>query len=150
MIYLATDHRGFELKEKIRTWLEQWGYEYRDFGAYSYDPEDDYPDYVWQAAIAVARDPTSRAIVLGATGQGEAMVCNRLQGVRAAVYYGGPLDIIRLCREHNDANVLSLGASFISEQLAEQAVRLWLQTPFSGQERHKRRIGKLDVPPSGF
>ena len=146
-IYLATDHRGFYLKEKIRSWLAEWGHHFHDFGAYSYNPDDDYPDYVWKAAKAVHKNPSARAIVLGATGQGEAMVCNRLTGVRATVYYGGPEEIIRLSREHNNANVLSLGASFLSEELARRVIRLWLETPFSGDPRHSRRIQKLDARP---
>ena len=110
-----------------------------------YDPEDDYPDLVRIAAEKVAADPAvHRAMVLGATGQGEAMACNRFPGVRAAVYYGGTTDIITLSREHNDANVLSLGAAFLNHDEVKGAIKLWLDTPFSNAERHVRRIAKID------
>jgi ribose 5-phosphate isomerase B len=145
MIYLATDHRGFALKEKLKQWLVEWKLDYVDCGAVTLDPEDDYPDFVAIAAEKVAQDPTqNRAIVLGATGQGEAMVANRRRGVRAAVLYAFNEDIIKLSREHNAANVLSLGASFMSDDDAKRAIKLWLDTPFSNDERHIRRIAKLD------
>ena len=150
MIYLASDHAGFELKEKLKIFLAGLGYETKDLGAFSYDEKDDYPDFVLPAARAVAEDPeNNRAIVLGGSGQGEAMAANRLKGVRAAVYYGSPEvekgeRIIKLSREHNNANILSLGARFLSEGEAERVVKLWLETPFSEEESHKRRIAKLD------
>lgn len=154
MIYLASDHRGFQLKEHIKTWLNQWGMEFVDCGAASLNPDDDYPDFVAQAAAKVAENPTgNRAIVLGATGQGEAMVANRRRGVRAIVFYGEPLDIVRLGRLHNAANVLSLGAApgnTITEgrpmdnDLAQRAVKLFLETDFIDEPRHMRRIAKID------
>lgn len=149
-IYLATDHAGFELKEKIRDWLLDNGYEVEDCGAHEFDQSDDYPDFIRVAAEAVSKCSESadssracRGIVLGGSGQGEAMVANRLRGVRAAVYYGGSDEIVILSREHNDANVLALGARFLSESQALKAVALWLKTPFSGEERHARRIAKF-------
>lgn len=146
MIYLATDHRGFELKEKIKQWLTEWGYPYEDMGAYVYDDKDDYPDFVHKAVQKVSQDPeNSEAIVLGMSGQGEAMVANRYKGVRAAVYEGGSEDIIKLARQHNNANVLSLGAHFVNEETARKALEIWLKTEFTGEERHKRRIGKIDL-----
>ena len=144
IIYLATDHAGFNLKEKIKKFLTELGYETQDFGAFVYDEKDDYPDFVKLAAEAVAKDPeNSRAIVLGGSGQGEAMVANRYKGVRAAVLDKYDADIIKLSREHNNANVLSLGARFLKEEEALSAVKLWLETPFTGEERHKRRIAKF-------
>lgn len=144
-IYLATDHRGYELKEKIKGWLSEWGYEYEDMGAYEYDANDDYPDFVHKAAEKVSEDPeNSRGIILGMSGQGEAIVANRYKGVRAAVYYAGNEEIIKLSREHNNANILSLGAGFLSEDTAKNAIKSWLETPFSNEERHKRRIEKID------
>lgn len=144
MIFLATDHRGFELKEKIKTWLTEWGMEYVDCGATGYVPTDDYTDFVAIAAEKVAQDPlNNRGIVLGATGQGEAMVANRRRGVRAAVYYGGPADIITLSRQHNAANILALGASFVGDNVKDM-IKLWLDTEFSNDERHVRRIGNID------
>ena len=154
-IYLASDHAGFPLKEKLKMFLAESGYEVVDAGAYQYDESDDYPDFVISAAKSVAGDPGSRGIVLGGSGQGEAMAANRVNGVRAALYYGPPclrageaggsLDIVKLSREHNDANVLSLAARFMNEEEAKEAVRLFLETPFSDEERHQRRIKKIDL-----
>ncbi|PIR41528.1 MAG: ribose-5-phosphate isomerase [Candidatus Yanofskybacteria bacterium CG10_big_fil_rev_8_21_14_0_10_46_23] len=146
MIYLGADHRGFKLKAEIKLWLEKWGFKFEDFGAFTFDPEDDYPDFIRLVATAVAGDPEiNRGIILGGSGQGEAMVANRFKGVRAAVFYGGEIEIIRLSREHNNANILSLGANFIEEETARVAIWLWLQTPFSQEERHTRRIEKIDL-----
>lgn len=143
-IFFASDHAGFKLKEVLKEYLAGLSYEIKDFGAFAYDENDDYPDFIRQVAEAVANDPErSRGIILGASGQGEAMVANRFKNVRAAVYYGGPTDIIKLSRDHNDANILSLGARFLSEKEAKNAVKLWLETKFSGEERHKRRIRKI-------
>jgi ribose 5-phosphate isomerase B len=148
-IYIASDHAGFELKEKLREWLVKEGYELKDFGAFSYNDKDDYPDFIRGVAEAVAHDPEqSRGIILGGSGQGEAMAANRFKKVRAAVYYGGKEDAVKLSREHNDANVLSLGARFLKEEEAKRAVKLWLQTDFNPEgenERHLRRIKKIDI-----
>lgn len=145
-IFLAADHAGFTLKNVLLRYVrDELGHDVEDCGAFEHDENDDYPDFVRAAALHVARDPEgSRAIVLGGSGQGEAVVANRLQGVRAAVFYGGSLEIVTLSREHNDANVLSLGARFLREDDAKKAVRAWLETPFSGDERHARRISKID------
>jgi ribose 5-phosphate isomerase B len=143
MIYLATDHRGFELKEKIKAWLTEWGVEFIDCGATSFNPEDDYPDFVSIAAAKVAADPVNnRAIILGGNGQGEAMVANRRQGVRAAVIYAANDEVVKMTREHNASNILSLGASFITDDEAKHAIKLWLDTPFSEAPRHVRRLAK--------
>lgn len=146
IIYLAADHAGYELKEKIKKFLTDSGYTIQDFGAHKLDPDDDYPDFIHQAAKAVSKDPeNSRAIILGASGQGEAMIANRYKGVRAAVYYGGEKEILRLSREHNDANVLALGARFLNPKETLEAVAFWLKHPFSRKERHLRRIIKIDL-----
>lgn len=142
-VYLATDHAGFELKEKIKQALIQDGYEVKDFGAVSFNAEDDYPDFIRQAAEAVSKDLNSRAIILGASGQGEAMVANKFPGVRAAVYYGKAQDLPKLTRQHNNSNILSLGARFLTEEEAIMAVKLFLETPFSEEPRHIRRIEKI-------
>ncbi len=119
-------------------------YEVEDMGTFKLDPEDDYPDFVRPVAEAVAKDPeNSRGIVIGGSGQGEAIDANRFKSVRAAVYYGGDLKIVELSREHNNANILSLGARFLKESEAKSAVELWLKTPFSGG-RHERRVKKID------
>ena len=144
-IYLASDHAGFELKEKVKKFLIDSGYEVEDFGAFKLDPDDDYPDFIRKAAEAVSKDPeNSRAIILGGSGEGEAMVANRYKGVRAAVYYGSKEEILKLSREHNDANVLALGARFLNPKEALEAVAFWLKHPFSRKERHQRRIQKID------
>lgn len=144
-IYFATDHAGFPLKEALVSHVRALGYTVEDCGALTLDPEDDYPSYMKRASEAVAQDPADRrAIILGGSGQGEAIVANRSRGIRAAVYYGGSLDIVRLSRTHNDANVLSLGARFLTEAEAKEAVQIWLETSFEGDERHLRRIAAID------
>lgn len=143
-IAVATDHAGFTLKEMLKVFLADEGYEVVDCGAHEMNQDDDYPDFIRPAAEAVAEGRAERAIVLGGSGQGEAMVANRIKGVRAVAYYGGSGDILKLSREHNDANILSLAARFLSEDEAKEAIRLWLATPFSNDERHQRRIHKLE------
>ena len=143
-IHLATDHAGLELKNSIKDYLIKKGNEVVDHGAYEYDALDDYPDFIFPCARAVASDPLSRGIILGGSGQGEAMAANRVKGVRAAVFYNGPIDIIKLSREHNNANVLSIGARFMREDEIRSVLDVWLNEPFGGG-RHQRRIDKLDL-----
>lgn len=143
-VYFASDHAGYELKEKLKPFVAKLGFEVEDLGPTSYIETDDYPDTIMPAAKAVSKHEDSRAIVIGGSGQGEAIVCNRVRGVRAALYYGGSLDIVRITREHNDANVLALGARFLMEDEAQYAVNLFLKTKFSADERHVRRIKKID------
>lgn len=144
-IYLGSDHAGYDLKEKLFQFLIDLGYEVTDEGPFSFDPEDDYPDHVSEVAREVADGGGEvMGIVIGGSGQGEAIVANRFKGVRAVVYYGGAGTIVRLSREHNDANVLSIGARFVGEEEAKQAVKMWLETEFSKEERHSRRIAKID------
>lgn len=144
-IFIASDHAGFELKNSLIDFLGGFGYEVFDEGAFEYDESDDYPDFISKVAQKVSENPnTSKGIILGGSGQGEAVVANRFKNIRAIVYYGGDEDIIKLSREHNNANVLSLGARFLDEKNAKKIVKLWLGTDFSEEERHKRRIGKID------
>ena len=143
IIHIATDHAGLELKEKVKSYLSKLDYEVVDHGAYEYDALDDYPDFIFPCAEAVSNDPNSKGIILGGSGQGEAMAANRVKGVRAAVFYNGPDEIIKLSRQHNDANILSLGARFMSDQEMYKIIELWLSTDFESG-RHKRRIEKLD------
>ncbi len=144
-IYLGADHAGFKLKESLKRHLQEKGLTVYDEGAFVESPRDDYPDFVDIVAQQVAADPeNARGLVFGGSGQGEAMCANRYKKVRAAVYYGGPQDIIRLSREHNNANILSLGARFLTAVEAELVVDMWLGTAFSGADRHIRRIAKLD------
>jgi ribose 5-phosphate isomerase B len=142
-IYLASDHAGFKLKDMLIPFLKEAGHEVIDLGAFAYKPDDDYPDFIKLAAKAVSDEPDSRGIVIGASGQGEAIVANKYPGIRAAVYYGGNRELIKLSRNHNDANILSLGARFLNEREAKEMVRLWLGATFSGDERHIRRIEKI-------
>jgi len=142
-IVLATDHAGFKLKEQIKEKLLNENYEVKDFGALEYDELDDYPDYITPAAKFISKNSDFLGIILGGSGQGEAMAANRIKGVRAAIYYNGPKEIIKLSKQHNNSNILSLGARFLSLEEAMETIRLWLDTDFEG-DRHQRRIEKLD------
>ena len=142
-IHLATDHAGLELKEKVKLYLSDLDHEVIDHGAYEYDALDDYPDFIFPCANAVSNDPESKGIILGGSGQGEAMAANRVKGVRAAVFYNGPDEIIKLSRQHNNANILSLGARFMSTEEMYKVIEVWLSTKFESG-RHQRRIEKLD------
>ena len=179
-VLIASDHAGFELKKKLIDFIKKMEsgvaghFDVEDMGAHTLVPDDDYPIIMTPLAMRIAMDAANDSeaslvgIVIGGSGNGEAMLCNRLPGVRAAVYYGGgymtdesvdgnasiigkdggsgksSLDIVRLAREHNDANILSLGARFVSDEEATAAVKLFLETSFSGEERHTRRIAEID------
>jgi ribose 5-phosphate isomerase B len=158
-VYLATDHAGFALKEALRAYITELGHEVEDMGALELSSDDDYPDFVLPCAKRVAGEAGAFGIIFGGSGNGEAMAANRVSGARAAVFYAergaeGPLetegtgshdgfDIVRLARLHNDANILSIGARFVSLPEAQGAIRVFLETAFSGDERHVRRIGKF-------
>lgn len=144
-IHLATDHAGFALKNTIKELLEDRGFEVVDHGAYELDPADDYPDFIRRAAEVVSASPDSnRAIIFGGSGQGEAMLANRFPNVRTTVYYGGNPEIISLGRKHNDANILSIGARFVTEEAVKEAVLNFLETEFEGG-RHIDRIAKIEL-----
>lgn len=162
-IIIGSDHAGFALKESLKPFLETLGYDVKDCGPEKFDPDDDYPDYISPVAHEISKHAgMEKGIVIGASGQGEAMVANKFPHVRAAVYYGYGLEqgkhdhkkeeiqaltsmrIIELSRLHNDANILSLGAKFMNEDEAKAAVKLWLETPFSGEARHQRRIEEIE------
>ena len=144
-IILAADHAGFALKEEVKKHLSKT-YQIVDVGASSLVPEDDYPTYMVAAAMKVAEDleGNTKAIIFGKSGQGEAMVANRLPGVRACVWYGGDVEVLKLTRQHNDANILSIGAGFIDTKTAIEATQIWLNTEFSKEEKHVRRIAMID------
>ncbi len=159
-IYLASDHAGFEFKEEIKKYLKEQGMETEDLGAFELNKDDDYPDFVASVAKKVAEDSEHhKGIVVGGTGQGEGMVANKISGIRAAVFYGSsvaqhpvdatgrlsidPLEVLRLSRAHNNANILSLGARFLTKEQAIEAVQVWLDTSFEGG-RHERRLKKID------
>jgi ribose 5-phosphate isomerase B len=159
-IALTTDHAGFEALAELKMYVESLGHEYTDFGPTAFVADDDYPDFMFPAAQAVASGDCERAIILGGSGQGEAMAANRIKGVRCVVFYGlaiaqtaidaeghmsdDPYEIIKLSRQHNDANVLSLSGRFLTLEQMKMAMKIWLETPFSGDERHGRRIAKLE------
>ena len=143
MIYLASDHAGWKLKNKLVNFLKQKGYKVEDKGPFSYDEKDDYPDYIKLAAEEVSKNKNAKAIILGYSGQGEAITANKYPGVRSVVYYKYSPKIIKLAREHNNANVLSIGAGFMNEKKAKKSVIKFLETSFTDELRHKRRINKI-------
>lgn len=140
-IYLATDHAGFELKEKVKVFLQGQEHDVEDCGAFSFDKNDDYPDFINLAAEKVSKNQGSLGIVFGKSGAGEAIVANKSKGIRAIV--GFNIESVRLARKHNDANILSIGSAFVAEKEANELVLLFINTPFSGEERHIRRIEKI-------
>lgn len=158
-IYIASDHAGFDLKKILVDYLKSEGKEVEDCGAYSLDPDDDYPDLIIPCAQKVAADPDSLGIIIGGSGQGEAFAANKVKGIRAVVYYGpvvssdavdvtgrtsdDPLEMLRLTREHNDANILSLSKRFLTIDQAKEAVDRWLSAEFDKTSRHQRRHDKI-------
>ena len=149
IIHIGADHAGFAMKEALVNYLKKLNYEVIDHGAHFYDEYDDYPDFVAPVGKAVSDRPNSiKGIVIGGSGQGEAMAANQFPNVRAVVFYGNKIfqnsDIIKLSRQHNDANVLALGARFLTTGEAKDAVRVWLNTPFLGDYKYVRRIKKIE------
>ncbi len=158
-VYLATDHAGFELKNKVVEFLKKEGYEVEDCGPETYDKNDDYPDFISKAALKVSENPDDFGIVFGGSGQGEAIVANKFKNVRCALFYGpiippiatdisgkesdDPYEMLRLTREHNNSNMLSIGVRFMSASDAMNAIKLFLNSKYSGEERHARRIEKI-------
>lgn len=161
-IFIGADHAGYNMKEMLKVHLVDQGHEVIDKGAHELTPEDDYPDFVRPVAEEVAKNASEevKGIIIGGSGFGEAMCANRIKGVRALVFYGpmapkgavdvkgtenhDPYEIVRISREHNDSNILSVGMRFITEEQILEATRIFLNTKFSGEERHIRRIQKLD------
>lgn len=159
-IALASDHTGYEQLKDLQMFLEDLGHECHNYGPPTLNLSDDYPDFIFKAAQSVSDGMADFGVVLGGSGQGEAIAANRLKGVRCAVFYGpavvgriidangrvssSPYEIVRLSREHNNANMLSIAARFVSLVDMKQVVKLWLDTPFSDEPRHVRRIDKLD------
>ncbi len=169
-IFIGSDHAGYQLKEYLRNMLAELGHRVVDCGTYEYNETDDYPYFIAKVARAVSEaeelriiedgSPTfeailrdvavdvqeTRGIIIGGSGQGEAIVANKYNHVRAALCYGGEkaAEIVRLSREHNDSNILSLGARFMSEGEALELVLEWIRTPFSGDVRHVRRLTQVE------
>jgi len=139
-IALASDHAGFDYKEQIKTLLQKLGHQVRDFGTQSREPVD-YPLFIRPAAEAVARAECERGIILGGSGNGEAIVANKVKGIRCAVCWN--LESARLSRQHRDANILSLGQRMMPLETALEIVQLWLATPFEGG-RHLQRIQEIE------
>jgi ribose 5-phosphate isomerase B len=160
-IAITTDHAGFDALREIKEYLLAEGHEIVDFGPCCFDAEDDYPDLIFPAAQAVAAGEVERAIIMGGSGQGEAIAANRFKGVRCALFYGpvkakaaidasgtasdDPFEIVRLSRTHNNANVLSLSGRFMTLDEMKQAIAIWLSTPFTDKGRHLRRTIKLNT-----
>ena len=140
-IHIGSDHAGLEFKAKIIAHLQSQGHQVTDHGPHSFDPLDDYPEFCIPAALATAKDPGSFGIVLGGSGNGEQMAANKVKGVRAALVWS--VEIAKLARQHNDANVISLGGRMHDEKLCLELVDTFLSTPFSSDERHIRRIGLI-------
>ncbi len=140
-IAIGSDHAGFKYKERIKQFLTGLGHDVNDFGTDSEEPVD-YPLFIRPVALAVARGEAERGVVLGGSGNGEAMVANRVKGVRCALCWN--VETARLARQHNDANMISLGQRMITEEVALEIVRTWLDTPFEGG-RHLRRIQLIDL-----
>ncbi len=141
-IYLATDHGGYELKEVLKDWLKENGYEVEDMGAKSFDPNDDYPDFIVPLAKQIAQESDSLGIISGRSGNGEAIAANKIKGVRAAVCINE--EMARKAKEHNNANILSLGADYMGVDEAKNTVKAFLETPFTIEERHVRRLKKIE------
>lgn len=164
IIAVTTDHTGLaydDVYSQLKSYLAELGHEIRDFGPQSLDVNDDYPDLIAPAARAVVSGECEAAIIMGGSGQGEAMAANRIKGIRCTLFYGtavakqpidaeghqssDPYEILRLSRQHNHANVLSLSSRFLSFDEMKEAARIWLTTPYADEARHVRRVQKLDT-----
>jgi len=146
MIYLGSDHRGFNLKEKIKEWLSEWGYEHKDMGAFEYDKDDDYPDFATAVATAVvlslSKGQVARGILVCGSGIGIAIAANKIKGIRAGTAMNTKQVIAAMNDE--DLNILALSVDYLSESEAEEITKAYLEANFSGEERHKRRIEKIE------
>lgn len=143
MIYIGADHRGYNLKEKIKTWLKDWGYEFEDLGNTKFDPEDDYPDYALAVARVIANniEQGAKGIIICGSGVGVDIVANKVKGIRCGL--GFTEEQVKMARKNDDINCLALAADFIDEEKAKNLIKIFLETPFSGEEKHKRRIEKI-------
>lgn len=140
-VYLASDHAGFDLKEEIKVHLLSKNYDVEDCGNFDKVEDDDYPDWISKVAEKVSNDEDSKGIVFGKSGEGEAIVANKFKNVRAVVGFNS--ENVRLTRQDNDANILSIGSKFVNSAMAKELADVFLQTPFSEAERHIRRINKI-------
>ncbi|MFA6436744.1 MAG: RpiB/LacA/LacB family sugar-phosphate isomerase [Candidatus Paceibacterota bacterium] len=143
MIYLGSDHRGFELKEKIKNYLDEQGLDHEDLGNLKYDALDDFPDFARAVAEKVAENPTTdKGILICGSGVGVDIAANRIKGIRSALV--SIPEAARLSRKDDNTNILSLGADFVTDKKAEEIIDIWLHTEFSGEEKYTRRINKID------
>ena len=142
MVYLGTDHGGYQLKEEIKAYLAQNNISAEDLGAHTLDPEDDYPDFIIPVAKRVASDPSSLGIIIGRSGNGEVIAANKIKGARAALCLNE--EMANKAKQHNNANILSLGADYITQDVAKKIVKVFIKTPFSNEERHVRRLKKIE------
>jgi ribose 5-phosphate isomerase B len=140
-IYLGTDHAGFDFKEQIKKYLTENKYDVIDCGAFILDLNDDYPDFISKVGESIEKNPDSFGIILGKSGAGECIVANKYKNVRAFLAINQ--NNVRLAREHNDANVISLGSEFVTLEEAKKLIKIFLETAFSNEERHIRRINKI-------
>jgi ribose 5-phosphate isomerase B len=140
-IYIASDHGGYYLKEELKSYLEKKGHNVEDFGNQKFQARDDYPDFVFPLAEAIVKDKRARGIILGRSGNGEAIAANKVKGVYAA--HCMSVKMAKRAREHNNANVISLGAEYIGATAAKRVVDVFVSTSFSGAKRHKRRVKKI-------
>jgi len=141
-IYLAGDHAGFKLKEKLKPWIEKQGYGIIDFGPIGYNPKDDYPDFVIPMARKLSKDKNVAGIIVAGSGQGECIATNKVRGIRAGLYSGGSLKIVNTGRVHDNTNILCFGSRFVTESEAKKAIIMFLKTKFAGG-RHARRLNKV-------
>lgn len=141
MIYLGADHRGFELKEKIKSWLSAWGYDFEDKGAFEYNKDDDYPDFALAVAEEATRDPNNKGILICGSGIGVAIAANKIKDIRAGTAMKS--EQARASVNDEDLNVLALPADYLDEAEAQEIVKKFLETKFSGAERHVRRLNKI-------
>ncbi|TWE13430.1 ribose-5-phosphate isomerase [Rudaeicoccus suwonensis] len=153
-VHIGGDHAAYEMGRALVQWLGDEGYDVVDHGATTYDAVDDYPVFVLRAAQGVAQDPGSLGIVLGGSGNGEQMAANKVEGIRAALCYTP--ELAQLARQHNDAQVISIGGRFTTIDEAKAMVKVFLETPFSGEPRHQRRLDMVSayekdgsLPPEG-
>ncbi|REF31690.1 ribose-5-phosphate isomerase [Calidifontibacter indicus] len=142
-VHIGGDHAAYEMQRGLVDWLAEQGYDVVDHGPKEYDELDDYPVFVLRAAEAVAAEPGSLGVVLGGSGNGEQMAANKVKGIRAALCYS--TELAQLAREHNDAQIISLGGRFHTQEQAQAMVKVFLETPFSGVERHQRRLDMVST-----
>ncbi|MFA6430142.1 MAG: RpiB/LacA/LacB family sugar-phosphate isomerase [Candidatus Paceibacterota bacterium] len=144
IIYLGADHAGFYLKEKVKKYLVNSGYSVLDFGALSYDKDDDFPDFFHPLASKFSKNINNRALIFGGSGMGESIVLNRYKRIRCGIWYGGNKNIVKNYREHDDINSLAIASRFIDKKDLFDIIDLFLKTKFLNKKRYCRRVSKID------